>query len=664
VAFILSLLRKSRTLSLLRLSLLLAFMVSCAIAQEIKTVDTLGLRQPDTLRTESFKKKSIPFIGYIQAFADSSSPLHSSQFLHSDATYVGDLLSKRPGLFLRDLGAPGAPGQLSAYGVDDRGIAILLDGRPLNDPITGGYNLYYIPIEYVDEIETVQGSGSLFEAPDAAGGTINFVTHQYDNSRPLTKFRFFQGVFEHILSDGVFAQNINRSMNAMFGFQRLVSDGRFPNSAYDSWNFRLRLRYNLSDRFNAWISEFYTKATVGLNGGVDPIKSLSIYDEVTAVAQDLTTYQIVSRHDFTLGFAARLLADSSLVSKGLVYYSSMDREYTNGGGQGAPPLFTDLQGSSFWGTKLEQRLGISGATIDLGVDYEQRLADQSHYLSRRSESFLAGSARGTLKPVDWLTGSFTSRFERLRGDNALSWGLNIETGSNDWFSVWGDYERSYRFPTIQELFWNDSTITRSNSLTKEAHSFSQVGVRFRSGPMNLSLAGFYRKVVNAIDLRPFPVAFGQAFSFLSTPVREFTGATADVRLQVWHFALEGNLTYTNSKDGGALQRIVPPVTSTGELSYRDRFVDGSLDLKIATRLRAVSHHDGLQFLPSSLAYAREYFAEMPGFAILDFYTVAKLGDAYLTFEWENPLDVNAMLVPYYPLLSRSIKLGVNWIFTD
>ena len=143
---------------------------------------------------------------------------------------AADLLGQVPGIFIRELGQPGQPSQLNVEGLDVRSTALLLDGRPLRDPVTGGYNLYDLPIEFLDEIEIESSSASLFAAPSSAGGTMNFVSHQYDNVRPMTKLRFEQGPFDHLLTDGIFAQNVSRGLNAMFGVQRLVTDGRYPNS--------------------------------------------------------------------------------------------------------------------------------------------------------------------------------------------------------------------------------------------------------------------------------------------------------------------------------------------------------------------------------------------------------------------------------------------------
>ncbi len=638
-------------------------LISAATAQETPIPDSVRTQQLDSLRADT-RKRFLPAIGNLGQPVDTLSPLHNNEFLHTDANYVGDLLWKIPGAFLREFGEPGQPAQLSLTGVDTRGISLQLDGRPLNDPVFGLVNLYDIPIEYVNEIEAFDGSGALFESANAAGGTINFVSHQYNSSRPMTKLRFFQGAFGHILSDGIFAQNITRGLNAMFGFQRHVSDGRFLNSGYDSWNFRTRLRYNASDQLNFWVSDFYTKSTLGLNGGVDPIKSRSLYDEVTALVMDSSIYQITSRHDVTAGATGRFLSDSASLTRATLYYSSIDREYTLGGGPGARRLSSDLLGYSFWGMKIQQRVDFVAGSIDFAGEMEQRHVDQERTMAERTEHFTGVRAKTSLRPSQLIEGQFSARYDKLRGDNGLSWGLNLKSHPVSWLELWGDQSRSYRFPTMQELFWIDSTLLHADDLTKETHSLLQAGLRVRSGSVEVGLTAFRKRIEHAITLQPWTSEFLKGFSFESSPVIEYTGATADIRLRVWHLELAGNLTFTDTKDGGSAAPIIPRVASVSELSYRDQFGGGQLDLKAAFRLKAVSHHQGLQFVSSLGQFAGGNLSEMPGFTSLDFYLVAKLGDAYVTFEFENPVGVNTMVIPFYPLMDRNIKVGVNWVFMN
>jgi hypothetical protein len=94
------------------------------------------------------------------------------------------------------------------------------------------------------------------------------------------------------------------------------------------------------------------------------------------------------------------------------------------------------------------------------------------------------------------------------------------------------------------------------------------------------------------------------------------------------------------------------------------FFNGELDLKAAVRWKAVTKQLGQQFIPRMLIAAQQSNLMMPAFTRLDLYAVAKIGDAYLTLTLENPLNTNMMVLPYYPLMKRNFKLGVNWEFTD
>jgi len=161
-------------------------------------------------------------------------------------------------------------------------------------------------------------------------------------------------------------------------------------------------------------------------------------------------------------------------------------------------------------------------------------------------------------------------------------------------------------------------------------------------------------------------ALSAASSLLITisPHVDIQGVAADLSIQLWRLTLSGNLTYTDYRQQGSSTQPFPRFSSFSELSYRDVFGDHVVDLKVAVRLKAISRHDGIQFIPQQLSYTQQNSILTPGFSTIDFYTVAKIGDAHVTFVWENPFSVNAMTVPYYPLLGRNIKLGVNWIFSD
>jgi len=273
--------------------------------------------------------------------------------------------------------------------------------------------------------------------------------------------------------------------------------------------------------------------------------------------------------------------------------------------------------------------------------------------------------RAIARPFEGLTAEGSVRYENLRSDGALSWSIRLQTEITVWLSVWGGVSRSYRYPTIQELYWTDSSLVRVAPPGKENHDLSELGLRIETSSLSVSLQGFKRKIDNAIVLSQGGI-LNAASSRITMffPQIDIQGAAVSLSMRMWQITLAGNLTYTDYHQQVNSTQPFPRFTSMSELSYRDTFGANVVDLKVAVRLKAVSHHYGLQFIPQQLSYAQQNATLTAGFSSIDFYTVAKIGDAHVSFVWENPLNVNAMMVPYYPLLGRNIKLGFNWVFTD
>jgi outer membrane cobalamin receptor len=648
------------------LTVLVGFTATPSRAQEIASLDSLRATPADTVRERMAVRSFLPAIGSLRKQLDSIDALNSSQFLWTDAKYPGDLLWRAAGIFVRELGEIGQPGQLNAFGIDGRGISLQLDGRPLNDPLTGTYNLYDIPLEYVEQIEVLTTPRSLFYGSNAPAATVNFVTHQYDNVKPMTKIRYLQGPFNHILSDGIFTQDVARGVNVMFGFQRQVSDGRFPNSAYDSWNIRSRVRYNYSTRLNVWLSDFYNRSTTGFNGGIDMNQSPSIYDEVTAVVKSQASGQTISRRDVTLGAVARLLPDSSETSHLTGYYTTIERDYREGDDPLSPPMLTDNHHSSFWGLKLRQILAVPLGQVQLGSEIERRVVNQSRTVGPRAENYWAVTGGANLQFGDLISTDLDARMERLRGEKSLSLGVEFSRKLESYMGFSLGYSHTYRLPTLQELYWTDSTVVRSGTIGRERHGLFELGLWVRAGKtFDWSVSLFDREISDAIIFRS--ISRSSAFpgvQIISTPKVSLTGITSRLTARAWNFELLSSLTYNSEKEQDTVRLPVPKLMLESEFSYRDTFFGGHLDAKLAARWRFMTRQDGLYFVPAMLAYASQNDVRVGMFSSLDLYGVAKIGDAYLTLIWENPLDVGYFETPIYPMPARNIKLGVNWVFTD
>jgi iron complex outermembrane receptor protein len=88
-----------------------------------------------------------------------------------------DLLRLDPSLDLRQRGPNGTQADLSIRGSTFGQTLVLVNGRRMNDPQSGHHNLDIpIPLESVQSVEILRGSGSALYGSDAVGGVVNFIT--------------------------------------------------------------------------------------------------------------------------------------------------------------------------------------------------------------------------------------------------------------------------------------------------------------------------------------------------------------------------------------------------------------------------------------------------------------------------------------------------------
>ena len=481
----------------------------------IAAPDSMRIVPSDSLLTiDSLRTRFIPAIGSFRHTVDSSSWLHSSQLAWSDGRSVADQIWRMPGFFLRDLGEQGKPSQLNGWGSDWRTIAVLVDGRPLNDPITGTTNLSEIPIEFIEQVEEYSGIQAPFITWNSQGSALNLVTKQYNSLRPITKLRYSQSPHNNLLTDGLFAQNLLRGLNFMLGFQREVSDGRFEGSRTDNWNVRTRLRYNFSQRLNIALTDFYTKTINGQNGGVDPFTTSSIFDERNAIVNNATASETIARRDVSLLAVAQVFDDTASTTHMSAFYTNFEREYNGGSSDGTMASLLNFHKAEVNGLRFQQSFQSTVLHTDIGIQSEHsyytsdgffdssKVHSGMNHAQRDKLGVFASSSTPLLK---YVIPVLSLRWDRINGQSSSSTGLEfrILPGISD-IELSVGYSQSYRYPSFQESSWEDSTIFRTSAIEREKHAYTQAGIMLPFGRGNhLSISGFDRRVENAIVLQPW-----------------------------------------------------------------------------------------------------------------------------------------------------------------
>lgn len=90
----------------------------------------------------------------------------------SRARDLGELLQGEAGLLVMRAGGLGAPATLSIRGSNADQVLVLLDGTPINDPLTGTADLSTVPLAAVERIVVIRGAASARYGAGALAGVV------------------------------------------------------------------------------------------------------------------------------------------------------------------------------------------------------------------------------------------------------------------------------------------------------------------------------------------------------------------------------------------------------------------------------------------------------------------------------------------------------------
>ncbi len=110
------------------------------------------------------------------------------QLKQSGARHLTDALAGKSGIQLHNTSSNPGEATVSIRGFGENAYAnslILVDGFPLVNPDIGSVNLDFIPVEDIDRLEIIPGSGGVLYGDQAVGGVVNIIMHK------PTKFRSF-----------------------------------------------------------------------------------------------------------------------------------------------------------------------------------------------------------------------------------------------------------------------------------------------------------------------------------------------------------------------------------------------------------------------------------------------------------------------------------------
>ncbi len=453
---------------------------------------------------------------------------------NSPATTLPELLAMEAGIFSNSYYGNGAArSQIDIRGFGMTGgqnTLILLNGRRLNDIDLAAVDFAAIPIANIERIEVVRSGGSVLYGDGASGGTVNIITKSHGAAGNSGSFQVGVGSFdssEAALSLTHSGEHLSLNVVA----NQIKSDGYRDNNELRQRNLQADLRF-AHDAGELFLQFGGDEQKLRLPGPrtVDPTISLDELDDDRTGTNTPNDYADKRGHFITTGFSHNL-SDSLELVVDAGYRKKNQQAFFDYGFGFSDYLDTDLATWSFT-PRLRIAYGAQGDNLlTLGLDYYDSQYDSDrkqtehsapiHLLdiSQTSMALYAHTSNAISDDTtltagarrQWIDlrardiydatapGAFGSQapdYDNSEHENMFELGLRHYLNPN--LSLFGKYERSVRFGTVDELYESNSF----SHLEPQTANHIDLGAEYRSNDLLLKGTLYAMRLKDEIHYLP------------------------------------------------------------------------------------------------------------------------------------------------------------------
>lgn len=419
-----------------------------------------------------------------------------TDFLRLDSSV--DVMSRAPG---------GVQTDVSIRGGSFAQTLVLLNGQRLNDPQTGHHDMDMpVPLEAVDHIEVLEGSGSALYGSDAVGGVINIITRRPEATevRLSAAGGSFGGNEERATLDAVF-QRISEELS----FSRDSSSGFMTDRDYR----------NLSVSSDTWWRSSLGSSNLVLGYGDRPFGANQFYGDYDSWEDTKTWFASLVQD---LGPQTQVSIGYRRHSDWFVLLRDQPEVYQNHHADQTFQLSIRRHDPLAANTSLAYGLEGYGDTIESNV-----LGDHNR---SRAAAYVSLDARALRR----FSFSVALREEMYHwGRSELSPTLAAGAWLSPRWKLRAGASRAFRIPTYTDLYYQDpATIGNPKLLPETAWSYD-AGVDWRPRDIfRFSASVFERRETNDIDYVRASTA--DPWQAMNIARLRFTGAEASATIVLAH----------------------------------------------------------------------------------------------------------------------------------
>lgn len=439
----------------------------------------------------------------------------------SPALSVGELLANEPGLDWRTRGNyGGASEEIQIRGLGGDATQVFLNGVNINSPSLGSADMGRLPLNSIEKIEVVKGSGALLYGTGAMGGTVNIVTKGPRHDKKDLKVHGGYGsedTYELSAEQGMYlADDIGYYLTAT----RQETDGFRDNSDLDHKDVSMKVLYDKGDRLQASLFSVYIDRDYGVPGVKPPpgtrdyvVNGVKIYNADAASLVNRGSDEDVHS---VLELKNRPLKQLGLTLRG--EYSDTENYYYQRYGTAT------ATGAETWVTNTVSGIEataewqpVAGATLLVGGQYRDYLYTNEQGLINTFGAPVTGSrteaehdvfTRGAYAEaqcrlngfVKLLAGVRHEKHSRFGYENLPRFGLVVNPLADTTVKL--GHGKHFKAPTMNDLYWPDTGFTVGNpDLNPETgwHSDITLEQRLFAGRVEASASYFKIDIDDKID---------------------------------------------------------------------------------------------------------------------------------------------------------------------
>lgn len=442
----------------------------------------LGNAQETELKTDSLKEVVVTSSRIDLPFKENSRTIQivtAEDIKKLGITNLADALQQLAGVDVRRQGVNGMQADLYIRGGSFDQTLLLIDGIKVDDPQTGHHTMNLaLPIEVIRRIEVIKGPAARVFGQNAFTGAVNIVTKDADENALLTKVQ--GGSFGQFIAEATGTVSLKESSHIVH-FSKNFSEGYRHNTDFDNTNYVLKSQFN-KNKLPIELLTTYSERKFGANGFYGFTSYIDQYEETQASLVGLSTVIKIGNFTWKPRVYWRRNQDMYLLNRNNPS-AYRNLHITN-------KIAAELNGS------YQSKAGITGFGVEFSKYYisSNRLGDNQREIA---SLFLEHRFQFFNNIVDVTPGVSVSYFSDF--DNQFFPGLDLGVKISEKFRAYGNIGTSFRLPTYTNLYYiSPTTISNANLETEEAFS-QEVGLKYLSNNINVSIAIFNRDANNLID---------------------------------------------------------------------------------------------------------------------------------------------------------------------